>query len=238
MQPRDNKAVNFPFIRLAPQDDLRYGSAVTLLGFQAGGISLVKRRVAVVDFDDQGGWVLTESGLGAAAAGGPVVNERGELIGLQGPARRAHPITFFGDEDYPMGTVNLGESGAFRSWEQLYLVLRAPETLSAGVQLDYLQTQSEQQVVGKVKDKRTGEVIAGAVIGVVRTDEIAKTPYITARELAGYARSDFRGGFTLSRRVKSGEYLLKVVHPQYRTLVQEITIDPLQRDFTVELVRN
>lgn len=239
LQPRTGgKIENFPFVHLAGQDELRYSVAVTLLGFQAGGISLARRRVAVVDFDDQGGRVLTESGLGAAAAGGPVLNERGELLGVQEAGRRASSITFFGDEDYPLGSVSLGEPGTFRALEHLTGWLTSAEVQEAGVRLDYLHAQSEQQVVGKVKDKRTGEVVVGAVIGIVRTDALAKTPYITASELVGYARSDFRGGFAVSRRVKSGQYLLKVVHPQYQTLVQEITIDPLQRDFTIELARN
>jgi len=244
--PRDSQPPNFPFVKLAVQNDLNYGSQVTLLGFSAaGGMTTLRRRAFVVDFDNQFGsagpadWIVVDGGLGAQSAGGgggPVINDRGELAGLQVMTRRDKQVPFFGDEDYPLGTVSIGEVGYVRPAESLIHFLLDPATLASDVR--YERPQPDLQITGKVKDKKTGEPIPGAVVGIVSPKALTKAPYITANELVGYARSDFQGAFEIGRRARAGRYLIKIVHPQYQSLVKEIVVDPNQRDFTVELIRN
>jgi Trypsin-like peptidase domain/Carboxypeptidase regulatory-like domain len=237
LAPRDSQPSEFPFIKLDAQNDLYYGSQVTLLGFSAsGGMSVVRRRASVVDFDcqsDSTNWIVVDGGL---TTGGPVINDRGELAGLQTVTRRDMQIPFFGDEDYPLGLVEIGEVGYARSAESLIDFLLDPATVAGD--LRYERPRPELRITGKVKDKKTGEPIPGAVIGIVSPKALTKAPYITASELVGHARSDFRGAFEISRRARAGRYLIKIVHPQYQSLVKEIVVDPTQRDFTVELVRN
>jgi hypothetical protein len=38
--------------------------------------------------------------------------------------------------------------------------------------------------------------------------------------------------------VLAARYLIKVVHPQYQTILREITIAADQRELTIEMVRN
>jgi len=237
LTPRDSRPSEFPFVKLDVRNDLYYGSKVTLLGFSAaGGMSVLRRRASVVDFDcqsDSTNWIVVDGGL---STGGPVINDRGELAGLQTMTRRDRSIPFFGDEDYPLGLIEIGEVGYARPTESLIAFLLDAATVAAD--LRYERPQPELQITGKVKDKKTGEPIPGAVIGVVSPKALTKAPYITANELVGHARSDFRGAFEISRRARAGRYLIKIVHPQYQSLVKEIVIEPNQRDFTVELVRN
>lgn len=235
-----NSPPNFPFVKLAVQNDLNYGSQVTLLGFTANsGMTIALRRSVVVEFDDQpnqANWVIVDSSFDAQSIGGPVLSARGELIGLQAMTQRNKQIPFFGDENFPLGMVGIGEVGCVRPAETLINFLLDPATLAADV--GYERPQPDLQITGKVKDKNTGQPIPGAVVGIVSTRALAKGPYITDNELVGYARSDFQGVFEISRRTRAGRYLIKIVHPQYQSLVKEIIVDPNQRDFTVELVRN
>jgi S1-C subfamily serine protease len=238
--PRDSQPPNFAFVKLAVQNELNYGSPVTMLGFGGkSGMAIVPRRALVVEFDDQlnqSNWVIVDGGFDTQATGGPVINDLGELVGLQVRTQRDKPIPFFGDEDFPLGMVNIGEVGYLRPAESLINFLLDPATLAGDIR--YERPLPDLQITGKVKDKKTGEPIPGAVIGIVTTKALAKGPYITANELVGHARSDFQGAFEIGRRARAGRYLIKIVHPQYQSLDKEITVDPNQRDFTIELVRN
>ena len=246
LTPRDSQSANFPFVKLALNDDLNYGSQVTLLGFSdAGGMKVVRRRAFVVDFDGQfnssnpsgpTNWIVVDDAVGAQSAGGPVIDERGELVGVQTMTRRDKHIPFFGDEDFPLGMVSIGEVGYVRPVDSLIHFLLDPATFATDVR--YERPRPELQITGKVKDKKTGEPIPGAVVGIVSPKALTKAPYIAANELVGYARSDFQGAFEISRRARAGRYLIKIVHPQYQSLVKEIVVDTNQRDFTVELIRN
>lgn len=235
--PRPDVPPRFPFIKLASVNEVTYGSPVTLIGAAVnGGLQLGRLQTVVVDIDERNGGVIVDGSLGALASGGPVVNERGELLGIQTVTQRQHQIIFFGDEDYPVGSLNTGEVGVFRPLSSIIRFL-LNQALVTG-EIGFVGSLTDVQIAGKVKDKKNGQPIPGAVIGIVTRRALAQDDYISANELIGYARSDFGGSFEINRPVRANRYLLKVVHPQYKTLLIELNIDANQCDLTIELIRN
>jgi hypothetical protein len=146
-------------------------------------------------------------------------------------------VTFFGDEDYPLGAVSLGHLGlVYTTQAALEFLNRGGVT--EGASLALTPPKRELQVGGEVVDKQTGAPLAGAAIGLVSARAQMPNLYISPNELIGHARSGPRGAFELNRHVRAGRYFLKVVHPQYQTLLLEVEINPARRNFTIELVRD
>lgn len=237
---RQGRESAVPFVSLAVDDRIDYGAKVTLLGFtSANGSSIVRRQSTILDFDERNAnaeWIVVAGRIDQQSTGGPVLNDQGRLVGLQTAVWQNRPVPFFGDDDFPIGLVDVGEVGYVRTLGTLIGFLLDPA--AAPLRLTSPARPSTIQVIGRVRDARTGEAIPGAVIGIVTTTALARTPVITARELLAYGRSNFQGNFEASRRVPSARYLIKVVHPQYQTIVREMTIGANDRDLTIDMVRN
>jgi hypothetical protein len=237
---RPGRESTIPFVSLAVEERIDYGAKVTLLGFtSAGGSTTVRRQSTILDFDERklhADWLVVDGRIDPESTGGPVFNEQGRLIGIQTLVRQPRLVPFFGDEDFPIGLVNVGEVGYVRAVGAMVAFLLDPA--AAPLQLSYPARPSPLQVSGWVRDARTGEPIPGAVMGIMLTNALNRSPIVTARELVAYGRSNFQGRFEASRRVLASRYLIKVVHPQYQTILREITIAADQRELTIEMVRN
>jgi hypothetical protein len=229
-----------PFVKFAVDDQIDYGARVSLHSFStASGSSVVRRQSAILDFDERhtrAGWIIVDGRIDPLSTGGPVFNEQGRLIGIQTSVRQNRQVPFFGDDDFPIGLVNVGEVGYVRSLQSLIGFLLDPA--AAHLQFSPPARPVAVQVTGRVRDAKTGEPVPGAVIGIIVSSEMARTSIITARELVGYGRSNLQGQFEASRRVSPARYLVKVVHPQYQTIVKEVTIGSDQQELTIEMVRN
>ena len=237
LAPAQGRQARFPFIKLAGADEITYGSPVTLIGSAAGGgLQLGRLRTVVVEIDERNGGVVVDGSLGDLARGGPVVNERGELLGIQTTTQNHRQITFFGDDDYPVGSINAAQVGVYRPLSTVARFLR--DHSAEGGETGFPGLPVVVQVGRTVKDKRSGQPVPGAVIGIVSRRALVNDDYISPNELIGYGRSDFQGSFEINRPMRANRYLLKVVHPRYKVLLLELDIDANARELAIELIRN
>lgn len=229
-----------PYVKFAVDEQIEYGARVSLHGFsQTSGSTVVRRYSTILDFDERhtrANWIIVDGRIDPQSTGGPVFDEKGRLIGIQTLVRQSRQVPFFGDDDFPIGLANVGEIGYVRSLGSLIGFLLEPT--NAQLQLIPPVRTVSVQVTGRVRDAKTGEPVPGAVIGIILSTKMDRTSLITARELVGYGRSSFQGQFEISRRVPPARYLVKVVHPQYQTIVKEVTIGPGEPELSIEMARN
>jgi len=211
----------YPFLRLATNLDLAYGDALSVVSYpHAGSPQSFSTRVGVVELDEMSDWIKVEGELLQGAAGGAAVNARRELVGIP-VAVSAQTVTLFDEENVPVGRIELERVGMLRSAEAIARFLgealrdKFPQAANGGFKLDAL-----------VVDERTRRPIPGATIGVLTPEAASPEFYVAADELLSYGRSDGKGECVLSRRLPTGRYIVKVVHPNYETEIAEVSLTP------------
>jgi S1-C subfamily serine protease len=225
----------YPYLRFGSSDALTYGSIVSLVGFPiAGSATTTVTRAGVVGMDERDGWIKVDGGMMHGVSGGAAVDERGDLIGIPTMVQADHHVPFFGDDDMPQGSLTLGTVGFVRSVEALRRFLSAN---AATQPLVPAPPQAGLSVSGTVVEKGTGRPVAGATIGLLVKNAAEPQTYISRVELLAYARSGSGGAFALNRLMSPGTYLIKVVHPDFKTLISELTVNPGNTEFDVEVVR-
>jgi hypothetical protein len=227
-------AERFPFLRLALDDDLVFGSSLSVVGFPAaGGATTTVTSVNVVGFDARQGWIKVEGAVMQGASGGAAVNERGDLVGIASQVA-ADRVLLFGDEDLPVGTLTLGKVGFIREAEKIRGFLRRHRTLTASA----LSASSPSLLVaGNVRDAGTGRSLANASVGVISPRAAAPESYVAPGEWLAVGRTSATGEFTLNRALKPGNYLVKIVHPDYKPLFRRVDIGKDQQTLDIRLKR-
>jgi S1-C subfamily serine protease len=209
----------YPFLRLASGDGLAYGDALRVMSYAGADSSQTPYvTVSVVELDERSDWIKVDGDLLEGEAGAAVVNERRELVGIQ---LRIAPqaVTLFDEENAPAGRVELERVGMLRPAATIarfldHAMRDAPaRTTDARLRVDAL-----------VLDERTRKPIEGATVGVLKDGAASPEFYVTADELLSYGRSDAEGECVLSRELLPGRYVVKAVHPDYRTELSEVSV--------------
>lgn len=217
-----NPSQKFPAIPFGETGFLRYGQDLKLLGFmQANGTSLSTAEVSFLDFGETDDQLKIEGQFLRGIAGGAVVDRNGRLIGIPVGARESDSVPFFNQDGEQVGQIALEEVGLVVPVEAIQEFLRKiPNLLSFTIPSD---VRKSVVIEGSVNDAKTNEPIQWATIGILLPNPNSQQ-YIEAQELIAYARSDSRGAFKLSRRLKPGTYSVKVVHPDYKVEYKTIQI--------------
>lgn len=224
----------FPYLRLAGAPQLGYGTPLTVVGFPvAGGATITAVPVAVVGLDDREDWIKVEGSLMRGVSGGAVVDARGQLVGIPTRVQTDQDVELLDDDNLPVGTVRLGSVGYLRASKAVLRFLAAGGA-DSGDELPVL-APAGLLLGGDVRDQQTKKPIPGVVVGVLTRD--APRGEIARRDLLAWARSGFDGTFSVSRALPAGVYQVKVVHPQYQSLVQEVALSADQARFSIELVK-
>jgi S1-C subfamily serine protease len=231
--PKSGELRRFPFLAISPDAEVTYGSPVFVVGYPvAGGSNVSVIRSNVVGFDDEKGWITVEGSVMHGASGGAALNEHGEFIGIPTRVVADQEVPFIGDQDVPVGTVTLGSVAYVRNVATIRRFL-------AGVAgaANIVPEGSRTVVRGVIRDKRSGSTVPGAVVGVLLADTPDPAVQVDRSDLVAWAKSDFRGAFSLNRPIRPGKYLFKIVHPQYKTYMTEFTVTPSTNDLEIELAR-
>lgn len=216
---RSKAQQRYPFLRLAADPDFAYGDTLRVIGY--GGTGDMRGSgvpVSVVELDDSSDWVKVDGALLEDYAGAAVVNERRELVGIQ---IRIAPqaVTLFDETNTPAGRIQLERVGLLRPAAVIARFLgralreTSPQTGELYLRVDTL-----------VLDEGTRRPISGATIGLLKKGAASPEVYVAADELLSYGRSDTAGECVLSRSVPPGRYLVKVVHPDYLTEIEEVSV--------------
>jgi Trypsin-like peptidase domain len=226
-------SVRYPFLPLAASSDLSFGSTLQLVGFpEAGGLTTTVSNVNVVGFETSEGWIKVEGSVLHGASGGAVVNERGELVGI--PLQvKADYMPLLNDDDLPLGYLTLGKVGFVRSAEKIGAFLSQHPTLIGNLPLPLVGLTT----MGKITDAQTGQPIGGVVVGLISPRAAAPETYISSNELLDHGKSNVTGAFALARPLKAGTYILKAVHPDYKTVLKTIQLAPGANAIDIKLVR-
>lgn len=232
--PRGQTAPTYPFLRLGRTDDVYYGTTLRLVGFPtAGGGTPTVVQTSVVGVDEQQGWIKVEGSMMRGGSGGAAINGRGELVGIPTMIQVDQEVPFFGDEDAPIGNVVIGQVGFVRSADVVRSFLSG---VQAGPALDPAPGAG-LAIRGSILDKQTHAPIGGAAIGFLFPGASPAPGEIGSADLVAYAKSGPGGAWQLNRAVRPGRYLVKVVHPRYQPLIQEVRVDAGQTVFDVTLTR-
>jgi serine protease Do len=233
IQAKDGrKGGPYPFLPMGSTAELFYGSRLRIVGFPgAGGPTTTVVETTVLGMDEEAGWIKVDGGIMRGVSGGAALNERGELVGVPTQVQADQEVPFLGDGNVPMGTVVLGTVGYVRSVEAARGFLRR----SADGTVPGPEAQPLLKVKGVVIDKESKKPVQGAVIGLLTPQASAGAGDIDAGDLLAYSRSGADGGFVANRGCRPGSYLVKVVHPQYKTLVRRVSVDANNTDFEVTL---
>lgn len=229
----------YPHLRLGDASTLYYGSRLHIVGFpSAGGPTTTVTEASVLGMDEGEGWIKVDGGLMRGVSGGAAVDERGELVGIPTRVVADQAVPFFGDQDVPMGSVVMGAVGFVRSVDEVRAFLaNTPAPSAPAPEFSLPSVPGTISVRGGIKDEATGKVIPGAVVGFLRPGASPAAGDIRREDLVAYAKADFQGRFVLNRKVREGRYKVKIVHPQYRSLVKDIEVTREHFDFDVTLVR-
>ncbi|MBI2571283.1 MAG: trypsin-like peptidase domain-containing protein [Candidatus Schekmanbacteria bacterium] len=242
LAPAEGSARPFAYLRLGRMSGLSFGSRVTLIAYPTDGTpTATVLESAIVAIDDENGWIAVADALGEGASGGAVIDEEGDLVGAPTRVRADSQVPFLGDGDLPIGTLTLGRVGEARSIGAIReflgrLAAEHPEAGTAAITPPSASESGAVRVTGTVVDEVSKAPIPGAVVGFLRPGPASAAGTVRERDLMAYARSGFHGELTLNRRLVPGRYLVKVVHPQYRTVLEKIEVGAVQ-DFQIELKR-
>ncbi len=223
------KSGPYPSIPLGSTADLFYGSRLWLAGFPAaGGPTTTVVSATVLGIDEEAGWVKVDGAMMHGVSGGAALDERGALLGVPTQVRADQEVPFLGDSDVPVGTIVFGTVGYVRSAE-------AVRSFLGRTKEGPLSDPERVRVTGVVRDTDSNTSLPNSVIGLLRPTASPEAGEITAPDLLAFARSDGSGMFTLNRACRPGKYVMKVVHPGYRTLVRPISVGAKNADFEVTL---
>ncbi len=220
IQPAKDKASQrYPFLRLAADPRIVYGDTLRVVGYgDTGELMSPGVTVSVVELDESSDWVKVDGAALEERAGAAAVNERRELVGIQ---IRIAPqaVTLFDDTNTPAGRIQLERVGMLRPAAVIARFL--------GQALHNTFPQSgefQMRVDTLVLDEHTRRPISGATIGLLKGGAASPEVYVAADELVSYGRSDTAGECVLSRIVPPGRYVVKVVHPDYLTEIEEVSV--------------
>ena len=224
----------YPFLPMGSTAELFYGSRLRVVGFPAaGGPTTTVVETTVLGIDEEAGWIKVDGGIMRGVSGGAALSEKGELVGVPTQVQADQEVPFLGDGNVPMGTIVLGTVGYVRSIEAVRTFLHRV----ADGPLPDPGAQPLLRVKGLVTDKDSKKPISGAVIGLLTPQASGGSGEIDAGDLLAYGRSGADGSFVANRVCRPGSYLVKVVHPQYKTLVRRVTVDAKNTDFEVTLLK-
>jgi hypothetical protein len=209
----------YPFLRVAAGPRLAYGDALRVVGYAGGDDSQGSGVAAsVVEFDEGSDWLKVDGDLLEDAAGAAAINERKELVGIQ-IAVAPHAVTLFDETNTPVGRIQLERVGMLRPAAVierfLGRALRETFPQSGGLRL---------RVDALVLDERTRQPVEGATVGLLKDGAASPEFYVAADELLGHGRSNAAGECSLSHGVPPGRYVVKAVHPDYRTEIEEVNV--------------
>lgn len=229
----------YPHLRLGETSSIYYGSRLHIIGFPSvGGPTTTVTEASVLGMDEGEGWIKVDGGLMRGVSGGAAVDERGDLIGIPTRVVADQQVPFFGDQDVPMGSMMMGAVGFVRSIDEVRAFLGASVNSPTPVPaIAFPAPAGTIAVRGAVTDKASGKAIPGAVVGFLRPGSSPAPGEIRGEDLVAFAKADFEGRFALNRKVREGRYVVKVVHPQYRSLVQSVDVTRDQSVFDVTLAR-
>jgi S1-C subfamily serine protease len=205
----------YPFLRLSAGHGLAFGDRLRVIGY-AGGDGTQGVTVSVVELGEGSDWMKVDGDLLQDPAGAPAVNERMELVGIQ---LRVAPqaVTLFDENHTPVGRIQLARVGMLRPAAVIARFL--------GQALRETPPQSRELTLSiEVLDERTRRPVVGATAGLLKKGAAAPEFFVAAEELLSYGRSDAAGECVLSRSVPPGRYVIKVVHPDYMTEVEEVSV--------------
>lgn len=229
------KPIKYPYLRIANSFDLFYGSVISIVGFPVTyGASTTVSKAVIIGIEEAQGWIKIEGSLMPGSSGGAAINSNGELIGIPTMVQTEQEIPFFGDESLPFGTVIVKSVGFLRSVSSIRRFLKNTVTNNE-IQMNLASGIS---ISGVVLDKQTRKPVPGCAIGILRFQTPSPEVYISKNDLFAYGKSGFDGKFTLNRLVNPNtKYQIKIVHPQYRTLIKKFKMGKDSEDFEILLIK-
>ncbi len=198
-----------PYLPIGDSERLRHGEAIAVIGFPGvGGDTVTAGQGFVTGFigDDQNRrlWIKLEAASGPGGSGGPVINARGEQIGVLSGARvdpsqavrsiRAMPTNRIPApwSQHLAGNVNAGRAPS----------PSAPTPSGPGV--------PSAVVEGHVVDAATGSGIPGATINILKPGASIRAPART--DVLASAVTDATGLFRTKPPVPRGVTYPIVIH--------------------------
>lgn len=235
---QDSKKKKYPYLSLVSDPELTYGDTLTLVGFpSAGGLTTTVVKTNIIGFDEEEGWIKVEGSVMRGASGGAVVNKRGELVGIATKVA-ADRSPLFDEDGLPLGTVLLGTVGFVRSADTIATFINTNGGNGIGNETGSITSKVKDKkikVKGTVLDKKTNKPIPGTVVAVLAAGLSGKEELVQG-ELLAWARTDFNGNFILNRPLKINKYRVKIVHPQYKVLLDDMDLKE-SNDFEIMLTR-
>jgi len=233
---RDGQKQKYPYLSLVSDTEITYGDILTLVGFPSvGGLTSTVVKTSVIGFDEQEGWIKVEGSVMRGASGGAVINKNGDLVGIATKVA-ADKSPLFDEEGLPLGTVLLGTVGFVRSADTIANFINSSTSNNNDAGRITSKTREKKiRVKGVVLDKKTGKPIPGTVVAVLAMGLSGKEDFVQG-DLLAWARTDFNGSFTLNRQLKTDKYRVKVVHPQYKVLLDDMDLKESD-DFEIMLSR-
>ena len=219
----DSPNYKFPFARLAAAEQVFFGENLQAVGFaKAAGFSVSATAVSVLNLNETEGWLQVEGSLLNGLNGSPLINQKGVLVGLLTKTETNKTVPFFNGGGDVVGEVVIESVGIIETADSIMEFLREVKNLT-GIVLPN-PTVPPVLVSGAVTDKLTKRPIQNAAIGLlVRNAEMPEF-YISRNELLAYARTDGSGAFRLNRRIPAGKYVVKLVHPSFKTVIREVNL--------------
>jgi hypothetical protein len=217
-----------PTVPLGNSDSVRHGEPVVAVGFPGvGGDSVSANQGTVAGFiaDDQNrrSWLkIDAAGAGPGSSGGPVVNARGEQVG----------IISHGFVDAPQAARSVRAALTNRvpeNWRQGSGPPRQPaNTGSSPSGQPAPAAESAAAIVGKVVDAATGAPISGAGIFVFREGVNPRTA--TRDDILAGAVTDANGLFQTQPVKRGTSYPVVILASGYTPILATLEVPPTGRD--------
>lgn len=218
LQIQTVKKRSFSSFKIGSTDDLTYGNYLQVIGFPGSRVSI--SECELLGINETGSWLYSEGAILKGMLGSSVVNENGELIGVTIKAIDNQKIPFFDDKSELIGEIVLDKVGMIRSIESVMEFVRQNTQISFPV----FNQGTGIEIEGAVTTAGTNIPIPNATIGILSYTALREGNQIESEELFGYGKTDNRGAFKISRKLKAGKYLVKVIADGYLSIIREITL--------------